>query len=92
MVCLLLDNYMEVLVLEVLNEVKDDYGLDPSSDEFERIQAITLNNLPPAYFTDKSSSGVKKAFLLDRQRRISVLAKIAEAVEIVRSESTSPSD
>lgn len=77
---------MEVLVLEVLNEIKDDYNLDPSSEEFETIQSIALNNLPPSYFTDSTSNGIKKAFLLDRQRRISVLAKLAEAIEIVRSE------
>ncbi len=29
------------------------------------------------------SEGEKKAFLLDRQRKITVLAKITEAVEIV---------
>lgn len=85
MVTNLIENYMEILVLEVLNELKSDYNLIPNSDEFNLIQIVALNELYPVYFPDTASAGVKKSFLLDKQRRVSVLAKIVEAIDIVRS-------
>ena len=47
------------------------------------IKSIALNKLPPVYFLSGITEGEKKAFLLDRQRKITVLAKITEAVKII---------
>lgn len=80
----LIKNYMEVLVLDVINELKKDYGLDENSMEFELIQTLALNNLPPKYFPPNASEGEKKSFLLDKQRHIMVMAAIARAVELVK--------
>ena len=79
----MLKNYMEILVDEVFNEVKNKYNICKYEDCANDIKSIALNNLPPVYFLSSVSEGEKKAFLLDRQRKISVLAKITEAVELV---------
>ena len=78
----MIQNYMELLVQEVLHEVKDSYNIK-SEKSLELIQIIALNNLQPIYFLPSVTDGEKKAFLLDRQRRISVLAKITEAVNSI---------
>ena len=79
----MIKNYMEILVDEVYNEVKDKYEICKYEEYTEDIKSTALNNLPPVYFLSNVSEGKKKAFLLDRQRKITVLAKITEAVEIV---------
>lgn len=79
----MIKNYMEILVDEVYNEVKDKYEICKYEEYIDDIKSIALNNLPPVYFLSNVSEGEKKAFLLDRQRKITVLAKITEAVEIV---------
>ena len=78
-------NYMELLVNEIFNEIKSLYkNCDMSKCEYD-IKCDALNNLPPIYFKVATSEGEKKAFLLDRQRRISVLAKVAESADTVCS-------
>ena len=79
----MVDNYMEILVKDVLNEVRYSYDVNSCNNRIDDIQVIALNNLPPKYFLSSASAGEKKAFLLDRQRRISVLAKVIEAIELV---------
>ena len=79
----LLKNYMEILVDEVYSEVKNKYDICKFKECENDIKAITLNNLPPAYFLSSVSEGEKKAFLVDRQRKITVLTKLTEAVNIV---------
>lgn len=74
-------NYMELLVNEVYNEVKPIYGNCNREDCVHNIKSLALNNLPTAYFKYNTSDAEKKAFLLERQRRITVLAKVAEAAE-----------
>ncbi len=78
-------NYMELLVDEIFQEVKLIY--DKCMDEgcIHDIKSMSLNNLPPIYFSYDTHASEKKAFLLDRQRRITVLAKIAESADIVCS-------
>ena len=78
-------NYMELLVDQIYDEVKYIYGDCNIPDCVYNIKAMALNNLPPAYFKSNISDGEKKAFLLDRQRRIAVLAKVAEAAELICS-------
>ncbi|QQY79888.1 late competence development protein ComFB [Keratinibaculum paraultunense] len=80
-----MQNYMEILVNEVFNEVKEKYNICSNKNCENDIKATALNNLPPAYFLSSASEGEKKAFLLDRQRKITVLTKITEAVDIVCS-------
>jgi len=75
-------NYMELLVDDIIKSVKNNYNLKCDT-QIEDAKSIALNNLPPKYFLSSISDGEKKAFLLDRQRRISVLAKVIEAMEIV---------
>lgn len=72
---------MELLVDDILKEVKNDYKIE-CNGQIEDAKAIALNNLPPKYFLSSDSEGERKAFLLDRQRRISVLAKVIEAIEL----------
>jgi competence protein ComFB len=74
-------NYMEILVDEIYNEVKGLYVDCDTINCSHDIKAEALNNLPTAYFSHDMSEGEKKAFLVERQRRISVLAKIAEAAD-----------
>ena len=82
----MLINYMELLVDEIYNEVKYLYGNCNLDDCTHDIKAYALNHLPPVYFKYDASEGEKKAFLLQRQRRITVLAKVAEAADLVCSE------
>ena len=74
---------MEILVDEVYNEVKDKYNICEYEKYTNDIKSIALNKLPPVYFLSTVNEGEKKAFLLDRQRKVTVLAKITEAVEII---------
>lgn len=74
---------MEIMVNEVYNEVKDKYDICKIKECENDIKTIALNNLPPVYFLSSVSEGEKKAFLVDRQRKITVLAKLTEAVETV---------
>ena len=84
----MIKNYMEILVDEVFNELKNSNEICKTEGCKHDIKTIALNNLPPIYFKHNVTEGEKKAFLLDRQRRISVLAKVAEAVDIVCSSCT----
>lgn len=76
-------NYMEILVSEVLNEMIDKYQICKCSECIDDIKSIALNNLPQVYFLSNSSESERKAFLLDRQRRISVLAKVVVAIQVI---------
>lgn len=81
----MIKNHMELLVDEVYNEVKVLYKNHNNKQCEHDIKSIALNNLPSAYFSYDTSEGEKMAFLLERQRRISVLAKVAEAADMVFS-------
>lgn len=76
-------NYMELLVDEVFQEVRPIYSKCISEKCIHNIKAASLNSLPSMYFDYGTEESEKKAFLLDRQRRISVLAKIAKSAESV---------
>jgi competence protein ComFB len=81
----MIKNYMELLVDEIYNEIRNLYkSCDMNKCEHD-IKCMALNNLAPVYFKDDASEGEKKAFLLERQRRITVLAKVAEAADHVCS-------
>ena len=84
----MIKNYMELLVDEIYNEVKSLYGDCNIDDCIHDIKSMALNNLPPVYFKYDASEGEKKAFLLQRQRRITVLTKVAEAADQVCSKCT----
>lgn len=84
----MIQNYMELLVDEIYNEVKSLYGNCNIDNCIHDIKSMALNNLPPAYFKYDESEAIKKAFLLERQRRITVLAKVAEAADLVCSNCT----
>lgn len=78
-------NYMEVLVDEIFNEVRSLYERCISEKCIHDIKSTALNNLPTQYFTFEAEESEMKAFLLDRQRRITVLAQIAEAADTICS-------
>ncbi len=78
----MIKNYMELLVDEIFNEIKDSYKICNEEKCIHDIKSIALNNLKPHYFKYAATEADKKAFLLERQRRISVLAKVAEAADI----------
>lgn len=79
----MIKNYMEILVDEIIGEVMKDYDICKCDDCIHNIKSIALNNLPPMYFLSNVDESQKKAFLLNRQKRIAVLAKVAEAIKIV---------
>lgn len=81
----MIKNYMEILVDEIYNEIKNLYGNCDIEECKHNIKSMALNNLPPAYFNLNASEASKKAFLLERQRRITVLAKVAEAADSICS-------
>lgn len=81
----MIKNYMELLVDEIFNEIKNSYKICNEEKCIHDIKSIALNNLPTHYFKYDTTEADKKAFLLERQRRISVLAKVAEAADIVCS-------
>lgn len=79
----MIKNYTEVLVEEIYNEMKSSLN-DCKSEKCEHnIKSMALNNLPTSYFDYDSTESDIKAYLLDRQRRITVLAKVAEVSEII---------
>ncbi|MCF6462330.1 late competence development ComFB family protein [Clostridium sp. Cult1] len=79
----MIKNYMEILVDEIYEEVSHNYNHCKCKNYDEDIKSIALNNLPPVYFISTVSKAEKKAFLLDRQRRITVLAALTQAKEIL---------
>ena len=81
----MIKNYMEILVDEIFKETKISNKVCKNESCEHDIKVTALNNLPPVYFKYDVIAGEKKAFLLDRQRRISVLAKIIEATDIICS-------
>lgn len=74
---------MEILVDEIISEIMENHDICKCDKCIDDIRSIALNNLTPEYFVSSTNEGEKKAFLLDRQRRISVLTKVVEAIEIV---------
>ena len=79
----MIKNYMEILVDEILEEIKYTYKNCNEEACINHVKILVLNQLPPAYFLLHVDEAIGKAFLLDRQRRISVLAKVAEAIDQV---------
>ncbi|MDR7857595.1 late competence development ComFB family protein [Tissierella sp.] len=79
----MIKNYMELIVDEIYSEIRSLYhNCDMNKCEHD-IKSIALTNLPPVYFKNDITEGEKMAFLLERQRRITVLAKVAEAADSV---------
>lgn len=85
----MVQNYMEILVDEIIDDVIKEYDICKCEDCINDIKSYALNNLPSAYFSSDVSESEKKAYLLNRQRRISVLAQLAEAVKIVSKDKNS---
>lgn len=79
----MLQNYMELLVNEVYTEVKNKYLVCEKPECKNDVKSLALNNLPPVYFLSSVSDGEKAAFLVDRQRKISVLSQLTQAAEVV---------
>lgn len=78
----MIKNYTEILVDEIYNEMKD-FIVNCDTEECEHdIKSMALNELPTAYFDSRVTEADKTAYLLDRQRRTTVLAKMAEVAEI----------
>lgn len=75
----MIKNYMEILVDEIFNEINAKYKICDDQKCVEDIKSTALNELQPKYFTSSSDEAEKKAFLLDNQRRISVIASIIAA-------------
>lgn len=81
----MLKNYMEILIDEIFEEVKEMYGNCLTDSCIHDIKSMSLNILPPKYFEYSAHESEKKAYLLERQRRITVLAKIAESADLICS-------
>ena len=80
-----MQNYMEVLVDEIFSEVINNYNLAMSEKDINDIKSLALNELTPMYFSSSVNNGEKFAFLLDKQRRTSVLAKVIGAIDVVNN-------
>ncbi|MFS8541124.1 MAG: late competence development ComFB family protein [Tissierellales bacterium] len=79
----MIKNYMEILVDEIFDEISKNYKICTNETCIDDIKSVALNNLQPQYFTSDVSESEKKAFLLDKQRRIAVMASIISAKETV---------
>lgn len=79
----MIKNYMEILVDEIFDEISRNYKICINETCIDDIKSVALNNLQPQYFTSDISESEKKAFLLDKQRRIAVMASIISAEKIV---------
>ena len=80
-----MQNYMEVLVDEIFSEVVNNYNLSMTEKNINDIKSLALNELTPMYFSSSVNNGEKFAFLLDKQRRTSVLAKVIGAIDVVNN-------
>lgn len=80
----MIENYMEILVSSLLSEVIGNYDICKCEDCLNDIKTIALNNLPPMYFLSSVQESERTTFLLNRQKRISVLAKVIAALEVVK--------
>ncbi|NLW40512.1 MAG: late competence development ComFB family protein [Tissierellia bacterium] len=79
----MVQNYMEILVDDIFQDIRHICS-NCTNPNYERdVKSTALNNLPPVYFLSNATDAEKKAFLLDRQRRISVLAALTQASELV---------
>lgn len=83
----MVQNYMEILVDEITKDVIKEYNICKCKNCINDIKSLALNNLSPTYFLSNTEESKKKAFLIDRQRRISVLAQVAEAIKVVSKNS-----
>lgn len=79
----MVQNYMEILVDEITKNVIKEYNVCKCKNCINDIKSIALNNLPPTYFLSNTEESEKKAFLINRQIRVSVLAQVAEAIKKV---------
>lgn len=79
----MIKNYMEILVDEVFSEINYKYKICDNKTCIDDIKSIALNNLQPKYFTSSATEAEKKAFLLDKQRRISAVASLVSAKQVV---------
>lgn len=79
----MIKNYTEILVDEIYTEMKSMLNICITEKCEHDIKSMALNNLSASYFDSNATEADIKAYLLDRQRRISVLAKVAEAVKII---------
>ena len=80
----MIKNHMEILVSTVLNEVINNYDICKCEDCLDDIKVMSLNELNPKYFLSSSQKSEKTAFLLQRQKRITVLARVITSLEIVK--------
>jgi competence protein ComFB len=79
----MIKNYMEILVDEIFDEIRTNYKICDNKTCIDDIKSVALNNLQPQYFTSTATDSEKMAFLLDKQRRITVMASIISAKETV---------
>lgn len=80
----MIKNYMEILVSSLFNEIIANYDICECENCIYDVKTIALNDLPPMYFLASAKESEKTTFLLNRQKRISVLAKVISALEIVK--------
>lgn len=79
----MLKNYMEILVDEIVVELSSNLKWCHEEECMDDIKSMALNKLQPKYFLSYEDEAEKKAFLLDKQRRISVMAYVVDAREII---------
>lgn len=80
-----MQNYMELLVDKIFKDIQN-LNKDCMSEKcIYNIKTHALNHLPSYYLNYETSEAEKIAFYFNKQRNITVLAKIIEATEYICS-------
>ena len=81
-----LKNYMEILVLEKLDEVLAQYPDCCKCDRCRQdIAILALNHLPPRYISSEKGSVFMKLHSMTTENSIEIIEQIAKAAEIVKN-------
>lgn len=79
-----LKNYMEEIVLNLLEDVLDDINMCKCELCVMDIAALALNDLPPKYIATEKGELYSKANLLRNQFEVDVIAAITKAAVLVK--------
>lgn len=81
----MIKNYMEDVVLDVVNKIWCDKTIHTCKCNTckDDIMAISLNNLPPKYFASSNGNVWLKLMLSDNQKITDVISAVTSAIEIV---------
>ncbi|MCX7747486.1 MAG: late competence development ComFB family protein [Clostridia bacterium] len=79
-----LKNYMEEIVLNLMDEVLEDIKTCPCEKCRADIAAIALNSLPPKYIVSEKGELYSKINSLKQQSEVDVISAITKAAVLVK--------